>query len=373
MKILIINQHMADALGGSETQCDLIAKELYSRGHDVSYAAVDGSDNHRYSDFPYSIYPLNLKNNDLESFLRKHTPDIIYWRYNKNFLRKSVRVFGLMNIPFVFAISHINDTKRFSYKPVPIGSLKAIPKAVAKITLQMLRSAWNYSAIRKSNAVTSNNKSFLKKLTHDERFGIWNAVNLASTQFNWPRPYICWVANIKAEKRPEKFIWIAKQISKHVPNVDCLMVGPVRQDTYTSTIQRACKDHANFHYLGPKKPEEVNGILAESLCLVHTCAPEGFPNIFIQAWSQVIPTITLDFDPDGLIANEKLGFVSGNDDQMLEDILCILKEEEIRSAIGHRARNFARYNFSVDRLGDEVEKVFIDTINRYSSEHCGPE
>jgi hypothetical protein len=42
MKILIINQHISDALGGSEMQCDLIAHGLTNLGHQVIYGFITG-------------------------------------------------------------------------------------------------------------------------------------------------------------------------------------------------------------------------------------------------------------------------------------------------------------------------------------------
>ena len=88
------------------------------------------------------------------------------------------------------------------------------------------------------------------------------------------------------------------------------MVGCVRNKRY-AYFEDPAATPVNLHYLGPKTVAEVNGILAKSQFLVHTCEPEGFGNVFIQAWLQGRPTLTLEYDPDGIIAREALGAVGG--------------------------------------------------------------
>jgi glycosyltransferase involved in cell wall biosynthesis len=60
--------------------------------------------------------------------------------------------------------------------------------------------------------------------------------------------------------------------------------------------------NSNFDYLGPVSFEESNSLFAKANIFINTSkAQEGFPNTFIQAWMQGVPTISLDFDPDNLI------------------------------------------------------------------------
>ena len=50
MKVLLVNRHMDTILGGSEIQCDLIARKLLEFGHQVSYLALQSKNtlSHEY-------------------------------------------------------------------------------------------------------------------------------------------------------------------------------------------------------------------------------------------------------------------------------------------------------------------------------------
>ncbi len=60
MNLLIINQHPSDSLGGSEMQCDLIARGLTERGHQVVYASVGSMRKEEYPGLPYRVVPLAI-------------------------------------------------------------------------------------------------------------------------------------------------------------------------------------------------------------------------------------------------------------------------------------------------------------------------
>jgi len=77
MKVLIINKHQSDLFGGSEMQCDLIARGLVERGHTVIYGAVDGKRKASYSELPYMVIPLAIgKSGALSMVLQDEKPDV---------------------------------------------------------------------------------------------------------------------------------------------------------------------------------------------------------------------------------------------------------------------------------------------------------
>ena len=97
--------------------------------------------------------------------------------------------------------------------------------------------------------------------------------------------------------------------------------------------------------------------------MVHTCKPEGFSNNFIQAWNQGKPTITLEFDPDGLIEKFGLGFRSGMLDKMCRHIKLLIKEEALRNAMGRRAREIANKYFVPEENIRKYERFFWRVLN----------
>ncbi|MDX1641753.1 MAG: hypothetical protein R3220_08635, partial [Balneolaceae bacterium] len=72
MKISIINQHCDDTLGGSELQCDFIARELTKRGYNVQYIAIGGTD--KDYDTPYPVEPCKVDAASIIEKLRDFQP-----------------------------------------------------------------------------------------------------------------------------------------------------------------------------------------------------------------------------------------------------------------------------------------------------------
>jgi glycosyltransferase involved in cell wall biosynthesis len=367
MKVLIINQHVSDSLGGSEMQCDLIACGLADRGHQVVYGAVGSKRKDHYpNDYSYLIEPLAVeKKGGLYAFLKKHKPDVVYWRFNKKHLLQSSLQTKTAKIPFVFAVSAATDTKK--YRPFPGFSgpgFKRATRHIAGNIIGQLSCRWNYRAFRHVDAVTLLNSQYAGELAVQKQRVIWNSVSDKTEFHEWNRPYCVWVANIKSSKRPEAFIRLASLMAHRQTEIDFLMIGAIQDDTYRIALQTA-ENMPNFYYLGFQSPAKVNGLLAEAICLVHTCKPEGFGNNFIQAWMQGCPTITLEFDPDNLIQNERLGFLSGTVEQMVNDVERLIKDKKLRDEIGNRAHIFARANFHPDRMVTELEQFLTEVIDDY--------
>jgi len=368
MKVLIINQHISDALGGSEMQCDLIARGLTNLGHQIIYGATGKKKKEKYFNFPYKINPLAIeKKNKLSKFLKKEKPDIVYWRFDKRYLLKSVKQIKKEKIPIIFAISSVENITKYPhiYQLNKKGLINKF-KNITKVTIIKIRSRWNYRAFKYINAVTTLNSQYKNKLKVKKQKLIWNSVSREKDSFEWKKPYITWVANIKTQKQPEKYIELALFLSKKYPHIDFLMIGAIQDKKYKIIIKNANKNK-NFHYLGFQTPEKVNGILAKSICLIHTCKPEGFGNNFIQSWMQSCPTISLEFDPDNLIKNKKIGFLSGSFEQMIEDTEELIKNKELRDSMGNKAKKFAINNFNPDRMTEQIEQFLIKISKEYKN------
>ncbi|WP_343089279.1 glycosyltransferase family 4 protein [Methanocalculus natronophilus] len=365
MKILIINSHPSDALGGSEMQCDLIARGLTERGNEVIYGAVGRKRKESYTGLPYRVVSLAIERRGaLTKVLQEENPDVIYWRFNKHYLLQAVKESKRAGVSFVFAVSHVNDVTKYAYKPIMVRSRMDKALSYFLILVQMIHSGWNYRAFQYVTAVTTLNSQYLGRLPVKKQRVVWNSVPLSEDPFNWEKKYCVWIANIKPSKRPEAYIKLASILKERCPELDFLMIGAIQNKFYNSIIQEA-EEHNNFYYLGFQSPEFVNGVLAKAECMLHTCEPEGFGNNFIQAWIQGCPTITLEFDPDGLIQTEHLGFVSGTIEQMANDVETLLKDEKLGDEIGNRAQAFAHANFTPDRMVDEIEAFLEEVVHEY--------
>ncbi len=117
---------------------------------------------------------------------------------------------------------------------------------------------------------------------------------------------LLWLANLRAMKRPEWFIDIARQ----VPRLRCAMAGaahPAEPALY-ERVAGAAALLPNLRFHGQVRFGATGALFADARIFINTSAFEGFPNTYLQAWANGAPVIAT-FDPDGIIARHGLGVV----------------------------------------------------------------
>ncbi|HEU4838685.1 MAG TPA: glycosyltransferase family 4 protein [Micavibrio sp.] len=350
MKIIIVNRHPQENLGGSELQCDHVARGLLERGHDIVYLAP--ATNHPiYTDDSYKITPTKPRADDIIREIMREKPHVVYWRFNKYCFLKVSKALYKSGVPIVFAISSQEDTRLFLFRTKIKNGLLNFLRGIKQSVFAM----YNHLGFRYVAGITSMNPDFLGKLPVKKQAFVPDIVDEEVVPFEWPRPFIVWVANIKPQKQPEVFVKVAETLKNK--DIDFLMVGKIQSELYHWILDEP-KKNPNFYYLGPKTPLEVNGILQKSLMLIHTCTPEGFGNNFIQAWFQRKPTVSYAFDPAGFITKHQLGgYAAGNWDLFLKQILGLLENPASRSECGDRGYDFAKKNFDATSSINSIEEL----------------
>lgn len=357
MKVVIINEHPQDFLGGSEIQSDIIARKLQKFGHQVVYLACNGKGNYNT---PYQVIAIKISANIIAQTTINEKPDIVYWRNNKkNGFRKAVKKIRKNGIPVVFAVSSLGDTLKwlgFSIRPVWNLNLQSLFRSL----LKNLVSIHQYGGYKWVDGITVNNETHLNDIPMTKQIYVPNSNEVDAVNFEWNKRYIVWVANIKETKQPELCVKLAENLIGSY--LDIIMIGNIGSNKYRY-FENPDKLPKNLYYLGPKSVEETNGIIQKSICLIHTCKPEGFPGNFIQAWLQGKPVVSYEYDPGGLIESEKLGFVSGkNMDQFIADIKKLIDNPALNQEIGERAKVYADKHFHPETNVRKLENFFFDVL-----------
>ena len=356
MHIAIVNQHPADMLGGSEIQCDIIARGLAQRGHQIDYVAVAGKTDRDYRT-SYSVHAAHRDADAIADLILSLSPQIVYWRFNKHCFAKAARRIHEAGIRIVFSVSHVRDVSRFYLQPGAwqLGGFKALRRAL-KESSRLYREHQGFTYV---DALVSNNPDNLNRVAVSVQLHIPNSMITTMEEFHWPRPYCLWVANIKDRKQPEKFVELATRLQGS--GIDFLMVGQLQSKTYGHLLSAGPE---NFHYLGEKRLEEVNGMLASSLFLVHTCHPEGFSNNFIQAWLQGRTVVSLAFDPGHLLETEGLGFYSaGNMETFIEQTRRLIENPALARQMGGHAQTYAIAHFSPETNVGRLENLLSNILH----------
>jgi len=332
MKILVLAQHPSHSIGGIEIQCDLLAREWQTAGHDVVFAAPTI----RTGRYCYEIDRWDPSTPaSLLRLLRYHRPDIVYVRHNKRGLRRAARTAYAAGVPLVYAVSSRQDVAAWSFHR---SRHRRTPRRLLSIAWQCIKNRWNWSGLRYVSGAVCLNPDYAGRLPVPAEIIVFDSMDSKVVPFHWSRPFVAWVAQLKEYKNPHLYVELARRCADL--ELDFLMVGGLAHSQF-GWIARREETPANFHYLGTMTPIEVNGFLAASELLVHTCDPEGFGNNFIQAWQQGKATLSLHFDPAGIIFRERLGAVPGSMEGLERELRRFMSDLQLRTETGERARAFA--------------------------------
>jgi len=126
-----------------------------------------------------------------------------------------------------------------------------------------------------------------------------------------PRPgrAFVWIGRTTDYKRPLKFLALAEAL----PEAQFEMVtvpAEIPPGPLFGEVQRRAEALDNLRVVGPQPHAELMGLVDEAVAIVNTSLAEGMPNVFLEGWARGVPALTLDFDPDGLIAERGVGIAA---------------------------------------------------------------
>lgn len=365
LHVAVVNRHPGDTIGGSELQCDLFARGLVERGHRVTYIAL-----HAYAtapepkDEPYARVRLDrAASHDavrIAEAIVASGADVVYWRFGRQLLDGVVARLARAprRVPLVLAVAHVDDVSRWSSSPIVRGG----PRDVAADLRRRLAHRRSWRAFRDVAAVAAQREDFLGRVPVALQRYIPNVVDPTVVPFAWPRPYVAWVASIKPRKRPEQLVPLARALAEH--GVDLLVAGRVSDPRYR-TLAAHDPTVPNLHPLGPVPPVEAAGLIAGARCLAVTFRPEGLSNAVIQAWWHGVPTVSLDYDPDGAIEGHGLGAACGGDEQRFRtEVVAHARDATLAGPAGERARDYARDRFALSHNFGLLGDLLLDVTQR---------
>jgi glycosyltransferase involved in cell wall biosynthesis len=162
---------------------------------------------------------------------------------------------------------------------------------------------------------------------------------------------VVWVANLKPMKNPEAFIRLALRFSGD-HDVEFVMIGAWQaKPPWIAKVTALMQSAPNLRYLGERTQDEINALLGAAAAAVNTSHEEGFSNVFIQAWMRGVPVVSLNVNPDRLLDGETLGFASGSEERLYEDVAKLIRNPQLRETLGEKAREFALEEFSEKNVG----------------------
>lgn len=164
---------------------------------------------------------------------------------------------------------------------------------------------------------------------------IWRNENIVSGTIK-KQYHVVWVANLRRLKRPEWFIEAARKL----PMYNFAMAGDFSYlPDYKVELLKMIDEISNIDYLGRISFVESSILIANSNILVCTSEFEGFPNTFLQAWSNNRPVIST-VNPNGVIKKYQLGQCISSVDELINSIQQFLNDN---NAYMDMQNNISRY------------------------------
>lgn len=266
----------------------------------------------------------------------KTKPNIVIFRGASRYLFFLSRLCGKRNIPLL--LFGASDTDFVPGKEIVGGSSlnrKLYQKAIASITLFVTQNELQRDA--------------LKQYYGKDSLMIPNIWIPLENQVVEKKYDAVWIANLRPLKRAEWFVKLAVDM----PQYRFAIVGGNLIKDYSELIENLASNVSNLSLLGAQPFNNVNMILSESRLLVCTSEYEGFPNTFLQAWSQAIPVVST-VNPSDLITKHHLGVIVGNQESLKEQTLALLSDEGLYDECVNSIKSYFGENHSADKAFDKL-------------------
>jgi glycosyltransferase involved in cell wall biosynthesis len=168
---------------------------------------------------------------------------------------------------------------------------------------------------------------------------------------------ILWVGRLCLEKRPDRFL----DLAIGTPDLQFDLVGPSTDSSYCRDILERARHIPNVVVHGRATQSQLAEFYQKAACLCCTSDNEGFPNVFLEAWSHGLPIVST-LDPDGVISKWQLGSVASDTTTLTSSIRHLLSSESEWHETSQRARRYYCDNHAADGVMPKFEQTFLNLL-----------
>jgi glycosyltransferase involved in cell wall biosynthesis len=344
-------------VGGAERQQVLLSQELVQRGYRVSFVVLDHGqpDGEEISGIRvFKCYRADLGVRGLRFFhprltglwnaMKRADADVYYQRGAEaetglvgHWCRRRAR-------GFIFAVAHDANCMR-------------VPPFAIRRSEQLL---FRYG-LRRANAVIA--QTLRQQQMLREAFGVtstvipscsaWSLEVEESTQPSKEdlEDRVLWVGRLSEEKRPD---WVIR-LATELPECRFDIVGQCNAGSeYGRILAGRIESLPNVRWHGYVPHTKMRALYRQARLLLCTSESEGFPNVFLEAWSCGRPVLT-SVDPDGVVARFQLGHVAGAYPAMKQHLTTLGVQRAMWAAAGCRGREYVQEHHSSTAAGAALE------------------
>lgn len=171
--------------------------------------------------------------------------------------------------------------------------------------------------------------------------------------------YALWVGKADRIKRPE----VMFDVARTCPEIAFKMVV-----NRTGASDQPEAAPPNVEIVTHVSRAGLDRLFEGAFCLVNTSIFEGFPNTFLEAGRHRVPVVSLNVDPDGIIAGGGLGVIANGDVGALADgIRAFHADRAGARAAGARFREYVCANHAAPACYAEFERILGKLVENGSA------
>jgi|WetSurMetagenome_2_1015567.scaffolds.fasta_scaffold03467_10 glycosyltransferase involved in cell wall biosynthesis len=374
MRICFLDESLfaggADAVNGARVQILALAGELASRGHQVS--VLTGSDRREQAETPVvreGIDVYSFARSSRVPFLgvraasravRTLAPDALYVRGRTYLAGVAAWERWRRGTGFVWASNAEEGCERWKHVTHLWHGPRPLARKLVRTPVDFLADLICDLGVTRADQHVNQTEYQAERLraVHHRQGTVVRSLHTppAGLPVKVQPPLVVWIGRLSIERGPEAFVDLARELSA----VDCdfALIGPPSSQVYLDQVLARAEGLTRLRYVGQVPLSESWEWIAKAALLVNTSHVEGVSNALVQAWHCGTPTVTLHFDPDGLIEGNGVGFLSRDLTRLGRDVRRLVEDGEFREAMAAKARALAEREFSGRSVGAIYEAIF---------------
>lgn len=176
------------------------------------------------------------------------------------------------------------------------------------------------------------------------------------------------IARLFQLKGHDDLFLIAPALVKRCPRVKFLLVGGGPWENRFKRLAVRLGVEKHFVFAGLVPPSEIPPLTGIMDLLVHVSLREGLPRALPQAMAAGKPVAAYDCDGAGEVClhNETGLLIPPRERQtLLESLVSLADDVDLRSRLGRAGREFVRERFSVERMLRDTESIYLKLLEAH--------
>jgi L-malate glycosyltransferase len=165
-------------------------------------------------------------------------------------------------------------------------------------------------------------------------------------------------------KNHSGFLRIATLIHARLPNAEFVLAGdgPLRQELEREAVSLGLDNSVIF--LGDC--QDMPAVLASIDVAVLTSDSESLSNVILEAMAAGLPAVAYDVGGNSELLSSQRGILipAGNETSFADAVEKLLTDAALREQMGRNAQQFARENFSLDRVRQRYIELYVGLLQK---------